>query len=205
MPPESVPARGVGPEVLEQKGYKWRWLRGLEEDANPGYDLLWRRTRSNYLGMLRLIDDQLGRLLSFLESRGLRENTLIVYLSDHGDYFCNYGLIHKGVGMPEDLIRIPMVWSGAGVKRQGVNTSAFVSTADVMPGRCAKLSVRRFRMARKAAVCGHCFRDGLIPRKNSAASIVKWALAECITTSRSHAVFHCGVSLQSAGLQAWFR
>ena len=141
FPPESVPARGVGPEVLAEKGYKWRWLRGLEEDATPGYDSLWRRTRSNYLGMLRLIDDQLGRLMSFLQSRRLCDNTLIVYLSDHGDYFCNYGLIHKGVGMPEDLVRIPMVWSGAGVARQADNRTAFVSTADVMPTLCEALGV----------------------------------------------------------------
>ena len=141
FPPESIPPRDVGPEVLAQKGYKWQWLRGLEEDANPGYDSLWRRTRSNYLGMLRLIDDQLGRLLSFLEKGGLRENTLVVYLSDHGDYFCDYGLIHKGVGMPEDLIRVPMAWAGAGVSQQAANQTAFVSTADVMPTLCEVLGV----------------------------------------------------------------
>jgi len=58
-------------------------------------DSLWRRTQSNYLRMLRLIDDRLGRLLSFLEKGGLRENTLVVYLSDHGDYYCDYGLFTK--------------------------------------------------------------------------------------------------------------
>ena len=124
-----------------QKGYKWQWLRGLEEDANSGYDSLWRRTRSNYLGMLRLIDDQLGRLLSFLERAGFAENTVVVYLSDHGDYFCDYGLIHKGVGMPEDLIHVPMVWAGAGVSQQATNQTAFVSTADVMPTLCEVLGV----------------------------------------------------------------
>lgn len=141
FPPEKVPTRQVGPEVLAGKGYKWQWLRGLEEDANPGYDSLWRRTRSNYLGMLRLIDDQVGRLVSFLETKGLHENTLVVYLSDHGDYFCDYGLIHKGVGMPEDLIRIPMVWWGAGVARQVGTNNTFVSTADIMPTLCEALSV----------------------------------------------------------------
>ncbi|HEX6545384.1 MAG TPA: sulfatase-like hydrolase/transferase [Bryobacteraceae bacterium] len=140
FPPDTVPPRAVGPEAIAGKGFKWQWLRGLEEDANPGYDSLWRRTRSNYLGMLRLIDDQIKRLLAFLDHNHLRENTLIVYLSDHGDYFCDYGLIHKGVGMPEDLIRIPMVWSGAGVTA-GLSPDAFVSTADVLPTFCEALSV----------------------------------------------------------------
>ena len=141
FPPDEVPAREVGPEVLDQKGFKWRWLRDLEEHANPGYDLDWRRTRSNYLGMLRLIDDQIKRLTDFLTQQGIRDNTLIVYISDHGDYFCDYGLIHKGVGLPEDLVRIPMVWSDAGIKTQGIRKDAFVSIADVMPTFCEALGV----------------------------------------------------------------
>jgi len=139
FPPDQVPQRKVGPEALAQKGFKWHWLRGLEEDASPGYDSEWRRTRSNYLGMLRLIDDQLKRLVDFLEEKGIRDNTLIVYLSDHGDYFCDYGLIHKGAGMPEDLIRIPMVWSGPGIQHQADLDDIFVSTADVMPTLCEAL------------------------------------------------------------------
>ena len=57
-PPDAVPPRVVGPEALKEKGFKWEWLRQLEESTYPGYDKTWRRTRSNYLGMLRLIDDQ---------------------------------------------------------------------------------------------------------------------------------------------------
>jgi len=140
FPPNRVPARGVGPEALAKKGFKWQWLRGLEEDANPGYDLMWRRTRSNYLGMLRLIDDQIGRLISFLETKELRENTLIVYLSDHGDYFCDYGLIHKGAGVPEDLVRIPMVFNGAGIVPNERAKNAFVSSADILPTICEALN-----------------------------------------------------------------
>jgi arylsulfatase A-like enzyme len=136
-----VPQRKVGPEALDKKGFKWQWLRGLEEDASPNYDSEWRSTRSNYLGMLRLIDDQLKRLVDFLEGKGIRDNTVIVYLSDHGDYFCDYGLIHKGAGMPEDLIRIPMIWSGPGIQHQNDLKGVFVSTADVMPTLCEALGV----------------------------------------------------------------
>ena len=136
FPPDQVPQRKVGPEALDKKGFKWHWLRGLEEDASPGYDSEWRRTRSNYLGMLRLIDDQIKRLIHFLDEKEIRNDTIIVYLSDHGDYFCDYGLIHKGAGMPEDLIRIPMVWSGPGIKHQDDLNEVFVSTADVMPTLC---------------------------------------------------------------------
>jgi arylsulfatase A-like enzyme len=135
FPPQDVPERSVGPEVLKAKGFKWEWLGQLENRFYPGYNDYWRRTRSNYLGMLRLIDDQIGRLLGHLKAKGLSEKTIVVYLSDHGDYFCDYGLMRKGVGTPEVLTRIPMIWSGPGI---GARTGhpAFVSTADVMPTLC---------------------------------------------------------------------
>jgi arylsulfatase A-like enzyme len=85
--------------------------------------------------MLRLIDDQLARLLGHLEKSGKLANTIVLYLSDHGDFFCDYGLDHKGVDLPEVLTRIPMVWSGWNIKPQK-DLPAFVSTADVLPTLC---------------------------------------------------------------------
>lgn len=135
FPPDSVPPRGAGLEALEKKGFKWQWLRRLEESTYPGYEGRWRRTRSNYLGMLRLIDDQVARLLGRLESLGKARETIVLYLADHGDYFCDYGLERKGVGLPEVLTRIPMVWAGWNIQPQKANP-AFVSTADVFPTLC---------------------------------------------------------------------
>jgi arylsulfatase A-like enzyme len=135
FPPQSVPARTVGPEALKSKGFKWEWLGRLEEQTYPGYDKYWRRTRSNYLGMLRLIDDQVNRLVEYLDSSRVMENTIFVYLADHGDYFCDYGLMRKGVELPEALTRIPMTWAGWGVRPQQGHP-AMVSLADVMPTLC---------------------------------------------------------------------
>lgn len=135
-PPGEAPPRCAGPEALKSKGFKWRWLYGLEVDTYPDYEKQWRRYKSNYLGMLRLLDDQLARLTRYMKQKGLLEKTIIVYLADHGDYMMDYGLGHKGVGMPECLIRIPMVWSGAGIQGGRAHHPAFVSMADVMPTLC---------------------------------------------------------------------
>ncbi len=135
FPPDAIPPRGAGPETAAQKGFKYQWLQRLEESVYPGYRDRWRRTRSNYLGMLRLIDDQIARLLTHLESTGKARNTVILYLADHGDYFCDYGLERKGAGLPEVLTRIPMVWAGWNVQG-GNHGTAFVSTADVLPTIC---------------------------------------------------------------------
>ncbi|MBI4893770.1 MAG: sulfatase-like hydrolase/transferase [Acidobacteria bacterium] len=135
FPPDQVPPRAVGPEALANKGFKWQWLRQLELSTYPDYDAHWRRTRSNYLGLLRLIDDQLARLLQHLDSTGLRDNTILVFMSDHGDYFCEYGLERKGAELPELLTRIPMAWTGPSI-RPLRNTSDFVSIADIFPTLC---------------------------------------------------------------------
>jgi arylsulfatase A-like enzyme len=137
FPEEAVPDRVAGPEALEGKtgplGEKWRWERRLIERANPGYDAHWRRYRANYCGMLRLLDDQLRRFVGHLEARGLWENTLLVFTADHGDYAGDYGLQRKGVGVPECLIRIPLLVCGPGVAPQPANRRDHVSLVDVLP------------------------------------------------------------------------
>ena len=135
FPPESVPPRCAGPEALKQLGYRAQWEYGHQEAGFPTEEN-WRRYKSNYLGMLKLLDDQLARLVAFLDQKKLRSNTIIIYLADHGDYLMDYGLARKGVGLPECLTRIPMVWSGPKVQHTSVGASAFVSMADVMPTLC---------------------------------------------------------------------
>jgi arylsulfatase A-like enzyme len=132
FPPDRVPPRAAGPEALDNLGFQARWLYDFEKRADAPDEAHWRRYVSNYLGQLRMVDDQLVRLLAHLDRRGLSGNTVIVYLADHGDYMMEYGLGRKGVGMPEALIRIPMVFAGAGVT-PGTFDHVFTSNADFMP------------------------------------------------------------------------
>jgi arylsulfatase A-like enzyme len=137
FPPEKLPDRCAGPEALAKLGPRARWLYKLQQESFPETEDNWRRYVSNYLGALRMVDDQIARLTGYLQSSGLMENTIIVRLSDHGDYLMDYGLGRKGVGLPEDLCHIPMYWTGPGVKASSsVGQSAFVSMADVMPTLC---------------------------------------------------------------------
>ena len=64
--------------------------------------------RSNYYGMLRLIDDQIRRLLERLKDAQALEHSLIFFMSDHGDFVGNYALMRKGPELPEALARIPL-------------------------------------------------------------------------------------------------
>ena len=138
FPAASVPERVAGPEAAEVKGGAWRWLRDLIAEKRPGYDAQWRRYRANYCGMLRLIDDQLRRFVAYLDAEGLRDNTLLIFCSDHGDYAGDYGLQRKGAGLPECLIRVPLIVNGPDV-RPGITVDDLVSLVDVMPTICELL------------------------------------------------------------------
>lgn len=133
--PDTVPDRACGPEAALAKGGDWAWLRNLVEEKRPGYDELWRRYRATYCGMLRMIDDQIARLLGHLADTGVADDTIVVFVADHGDYVGDYGLQRKGAGVPEVLMRIPLLFSGPGIVASA-NDTDFVSIADVFPTLC---------------------------------------------------------------------
>jgi arylsulfatase A-like enzyme len=136
FPPESIPPLVTGKDALEGRGFKWEYARRIGDMAHPTYDELIPRARANYMGMLRLIDDQMKRLVGFLDERGLRENTLLVFVSDHGDFVGEYGLMRKGPEVPEILTRVPMFWHGPGIAPRGDAHPAHVSLVDVFPTLC---------------------------------------------------------------------
>ena len=70
---------------------------------------------ANYYGMISLIDHNVGRILSTLDDLGMREDTLVIYTTDHGDMLGNHGLYLKGPWPLEDLLRVNMIAAGPGV------------------------------------------------------------------------------------------
>ena len=79
--------------------------------------------QAQYYAMIALIDDQLARLIAHLEETGQRENTIIIFTSDHGEALGDHGLVQKGCRFYEGLVRVPLVFAGPGVER-GVKSDA---------------------------------------------------------------------------------
>ena len=67
-----------------------------------------RRSRAGYYGSISFIDEQIGRILETLEKRGMLENTLIVYCSDHGDMTGDHHLWRKSYAY-EASSRVPLL------------------------------------------------------------------------------------------------
>jgi len=62
-----------------------------------------------YYASCSLIDSQIGRLLEVLKKKGYFDNTIIVFLSDHGDMMGGHRLLTKGVTPYEEVYRVPFV------------------------------------------------------------------------------------------------
>lgn len=89
--------------------------------------------RSLYDGCLRGFDDSVGDLIAFLDRNGLRENTLIVIMSDHGENLYEYD---NGMGHGEHLrspfsLKIPLIMAGPGIAHG--QSSETRSSIDIAP------------------------------------------------------------------------
>ena len=83
--------------------------------------------------MIKLIDDQVGRILAALEDSGQRENTIVIFTSDHGEMLGDHGLIQKGCRFYEGLTRVPLIWSWPGAFEADLRSPALVELTDIAP------------------------------------------------------------------------
>jgi arylsulfatase A-like enzyme len=152
FPPEDLPPLVAGKESLEDLPFAWRYLHGIGEAAFADYDDVVDRARSNYLGMLRLVDDQVRRLHEHLgRTRGAdgRRPQVMALTADHGDFVGEYGLLRKGAEISDILARVPLVVAGDDIRSprdpedrgaRGAHT-AHVSIADLLPTLCEAMGV----------------------------------------------------------------
>lgn len=97
----------------------------------------WRLHRWAYARLTERVDAKIGLVLDALEKTGLVENTIVVFLSDHGDMDASHRLEHKT--MPyEEAMRVPFIVSWKGVTRAGaVDREHLVSSGlDLIPTIC---------------------------------------------------------------------
>jgi len=86
-----------------------------------------------YYAMIKLIDDQLGRIMEVLEETGQRQHTVVIFTSDHGEMLGDHGLIQKGCRFYEGLVRVPLIFSCPGYFEQGLKSEALVELLDKAP------------------------------------------------------------------------
>jgi choline-sulfatase len=121
-PPEKMPLPRWPEDYLEQRHPMFQVLANFKNLQVPIPAERVRRARSAYFGLISELDEVIGMVLDELVRTGQRENTLIVYTSDHGEMLGEHGLWLKNV-LLENAVRVPLILAGPGVpKGQVVNT-----------------------------------------------------------------------------------
>jgi choline-sulfatase len=91
-------------------------------------------TRRQYCAAIEAIDDGVGWMLDALKRRGMLENTVLVFSSDHGEMLGDHGMYTKSVPY-EASIRVPLLIAAPGVEN-GQVSNAQVELIDINPTLC---------------------------------------------------------------------
>lgn len=92
-----------------------------------------RKTIEAYLASIRFMDEQVGRLLDALDRLGARENTIVLFISDHGYNLGEHGCWSK-ISLWEDSIRVPIILSAPGFQEsRGARVDSVVELIDLYP------------------------------------------------------------------------
>ena len=112
----------------------------VDRAFRPGYfdnstltETALRRVMAYYYATISQIDFQVGRMLDVLKAKGLYDNTLVVYNSDHGEYLGFHHLLLKGNRMYDPLVKVPLIVKFPGKVRAGELSKELVNSLDVGP------------------------------------------------------------------------
>ncbi len=92
----------------------------------------YQRFMEDYLRCVRSVDDNVGRVLKYLDEKGLTQNTIVVYTSDQGVYLGEHGLYDKRF-MYEESFRTPMLFRFPQAIPQHQQINNYVMNLDVAP------------------------------------------------------------------------
>ncbi len=92
----------------------------------------YQRYMQDYLACISSVDDNVGRVLDYLEESGLAENTIVVYTSDQGFYLGEHGWFDKRF-IYDESFKTPLLVRWPGVVAPGSETDQMVQNLDFAP------------------------------------------------------------------------
>jgi arylsulfatase A-like enzyme len=128
-PPKNEPEFIQMCRQREYYGQENTFTRDWDEDR-------WRQYLGVYFAMIEHADAQIGRIDSVLRKRGLYENTLVIFTSDHGEGMAEHRWVVK-LMLYDSACSVPFVmrWPG-GVSAGAVDSTHLVSGVDIFPTMC---------------------------------------------------------------------
>jgi arylsulfatase A-like enzyme len=135
--PEEIP---VGPGFLKHPEGHSYWDRARAEHyprvTVDGEELSdeagWRKLRAQYFGLVKIIDDAVGRLVNVLEETGQFENTILAFTSDHGEMAGDHNMLEKRA-FYEESARVPFILSVPWLTKEQKRVDGIFSHVDLVP------------------------------------------------------------------------
>lgn len=92
-----------------------------------------RQVTAAYYAMCELIDDQVGRIIRTLDETGQRDNTIVVFMSDHGEMLGDHGIYFKGPHFYDEAVRVPLIISWPERFKCGLRVDGLAELVDLVP------------------------------------------------------------------------
>ncbi len=106
---------------------KWEpYLEGLSEER-------WKEIVAYYYALVLHVDEYVGHIINCLEAKGLRDDTIIVFTSDHGEYLGDHGKIQKGMPGFDCITNVPMIISYPKLIEGGITLDGLTEGVDIVP------------------------------------------------------------------------
>jgi arylsulfatase A-like enzyme len=120
-------------------GFRERYWSALPEDEQGSMiatddisEATMRLLIAYTYAMIEMIDDNVGRMLRALREKGVEEETIVIFTSDHGELLGTHGLLHKGPPPYRQLLEIPFVMKGPGILENST-CEALTNHVDLLP------------------------------------------------------------------------
>ncbi|MFY0628365.1 MAG: sulfatase [Reichenbachiella sp.] len=134
-----TPPKGLTKKEIQKWGNKGN-MRGNGEGWLPSDTMTveearkWKYHRyiKDYLACVKSVDDQIGRVLAYLDDNGLTENTMVIYTSDQGFYLGDHGFFDKRF-MYEPSLRMPFVLRYPATVKQPIVNNDMITNIDFAP------------------------------------------------------------------------
>ena len=122
---------------LEKVPEEINWEPNVPKENNPRSVEAMRY----YFAMAKNIDDNVGRILDYLEKSGLDKNTIVVFTADHGEMNGSHGEVNKQKPFKE-AISIPLIYRFPGVIREGLRKKVPFTPMDHLPTLCSLAGIK---------------------------------------------------------------
>ena len=125
------PKLGDGPLIGEAEWFQtWdynpmhEWIEGVRDEAYA---------KAMYAAEMEYSDAQIQRLLAYLETTGITDETVVVLVADHGESFGEHGVYYDHAGLYESSLRIPLIVRVPGMEGGGRVVGEFATQLDILP------------------------------------------------------------------------